>query len=228
MGDRNAASRGRKILSWYVDYLFFAAAWTLLTYVTGELLRVGDFLLSLVAFFILRAIVGRFASTPGCMLLSIDDAGDVDPDIRSRESWLTMLLGVLFLLSGTKLLVRWTQIDAVWPYFGLVPEPAPHIAISVVFGVVTVAAGAMILKLMRAGQLLGIGVSAVHIVSAILSWPLWDGLVEKQVHARRALQGVPVRDGEVAFMQALFPEALIALSVFFIVLLLIPYRRFAA
>lgn len=225
---RSTASTGRKILSWFVDYLFFAVAWTLLTYVSGQILRGGDFLFSLFVFFLLRGILGRFGSTPGRMLLSIDSAGDVDPIIKSRESWLTMLLGVLFLLSGTKLLVRWTQIDAVWPYFGDVPGPAMHVAISILLGLAAVAAGGLILKMTRAGQILGVLVCGVHIVSAVLSWSLWDGLVEKQVHARRAFQGGPVRPGEVEFMQALFPEALIALSVLLIVFLLFPTRRFGA
>lgn len=221
------ASIGRRILSWYIDYLFFAVVWVLLTYVTGPFVQSGDFLLSLVVFATLRGILGRILLPPGGLLLSIDEAGNVDPAIRDRESWLTILLGVLILLGGTKQLGRWTQIDAVWPYFGFIPSPVEHIVISIVVGLISLLAGGLILKLRRAGQILGILVSAVYLVSAVLSWQLWDDVVVRQIHARRAVQGLPVRPGEEEFMQALYPEALIAILVLVIVLLLIPTRRFA-
>ena len=223
-----SASLGRKILSWFVDYLFFSVAWALLTFVTGQILQTGDFLLSLVVFVVLRGILGQIMPTPGRLLLSIDEAGDVDPGIKAHENWLTLTLGVVILLSGCKQLVRWTQIDAVWPYFGVIPGPTLHVAISVILGLASMIAGGLILKLRRAGQWLGLLLGMTYLVSAVLSWRLWDDLVAQQVHARRDAQGLAVRPGEVEFMQALFPEAYIALTAAIIVLLLVPTTRFRA
>jgi len=221
------ASIRRRVLAWFIDYLLFAVAWALLAFAIDPVLSVGGFLLSLIVFLILRAILGYFIVSPGYALLSIDGDGDVDPEIKEGESWLTMTLGVLILLGGTKQLVRWTQIDAVWPYFGFVPGPVEHVVISVVFGVVSVVAGCLILKLRRLGQILGIAVGAAYLASAVLSWNLWDRLIADQVQARRAVQGLPVRAGEVEFMQALFPEVPIAVAAVMILLLLIPSRRFS-
>lgn len=221
------ASIGRRILSWYVDYLFFAVAWVLLTYAVGAWIGIGDLLLSLIVFLILRGVLGQFFVTPGAALLSIDPEGNVDRATRDRESWLTLTLGVMILLSGTKELVRWTQVGEVWPFFGFVPDPVAHIAISLVLGLLSVVAGCLILKLRRAGQLLGILLGLVYLLSAVLSWHLWDDLVARQVHARRAVQGLPVRPGEVEFMQSLFPEIVIGLCVVTILLLLVPSRRFS-
>jgi len=222
-----AASIGRRLLAWYIDYLFFAVAWVLLTYATGLFVDIPGFLLSLIIFLILRSVLGRFVVSPGSALLSIDGAGDVDRETLERESWLTLLLGVVILLSGTKQLVRWTQIEAVWPYFGFAPNPLEHVMISIVLGLLSIFAGCLILKLRRAGQLLGIFLSAVYLGSTVMSWQLWDDLVVQQIYARRAVQRLPVRAGEVEFMQALFPEALVVLAVLMIVLLLVPTRRFS-
>ena len=221
------ASIGRRILSWYIDYLFFAVAWALLTYVVGSLIDIGGLLLSLIVFLILRGILGQFFVSPGSALLSIEPDGNVDRENRERESWLTLTLGVMILLSGTKELVRWTEIGQVWPFFGFVPDPVAHIVISLVLGLLSVLAGCLILKLQRAGQLLGIMLSLVYLASAILSWQLWDDVIARQVHARRAVQGLPVRAGEVEFIQSLFPEIVIGLCVVTILLLLVPTRRFS-
>lgn len=119
------ASRKRKVLAWYLDFLLYLAFFELLGYFGGFfglhiLIKVAVFVL--IEFFVVRKMY-----SPGCYFLSIYKAeGEtekpaiiVDPTIKSQENWLTMLVGVLFILDGTKSLVRWTEGLPIMPIMGV-------------------------------------------------------------------------------------------------------------
>ncbi|MCD6346199.1 MAG: hypothetical protein J7L96_02135 [Bacteroidales bacterium] len=146
--------------------------------------------------------------------------------IFQRENWLTILLGVLFIIEGTKQLVRWTQIFVPQPVFGFFPNDLTQIIIHIILGISSIIAGYWFLKLNIKGLFLGVSVALINIASDSLSWKLWNPVVEKMVVARRELQGLPVRDGEVEFMQSLFPEGMLVAAVLAIIAMLFTYKRF--
>ena len=213
------ASRGRQLLAWYIDFLFFASIWALAGYVAN--LSFGhDLLLSVLIFFPVRYFLSMFVGMPGDYLLSINPDRSVDEDVLDQENWLTILVGLLLLLEGTKRLVRWTEFDQGFPFFGSTPDPAMQIAIGLLSGLAYILAGALILKVHRMGFWLAISLFVLEAISILLSWKLWDAAAIGVVVARREYQGLPVREREVEFMQWLLPEALLfSLVVGFVILL---------
>jgi hypothetical protein len=112
------------------------------------------------------------------------------------------------------------------PIFGFFPEDTTQITIYVLLGVSSILAGYWFLTLNIKGFYLAVSVAIVNIASDALSWGLWDPVVEKMVLARRELQGLPVRDGEIEFMQSLFPEGMLLASTLAVVAMLFTYKRF--
>lgn len=222
----NQASKKRLVLSWYLDFLFFMTLWGILAYFLsfeGSLPFWAPYLI----FIVIRAISGKYIGSIGYLFLGIDkESGTVSQRVFERETWLTMLLGVLFVLEGTKQLVRWTQMFVPMPFFGLVPGDITQVLIHIVLGAASVLAGYWFLKLNIKGLYLGVSLALVSIVSDILSWNLWDPAVEQMVVARRELQGRPVREGEIEFMQSLSPEAMLVVAGLAIVAMLLSYKRF--
>ena len=104
------ASKKRRLLSLYIDFLLFMTLWGILSY---YLAPDGNmpFWLPYIAFVVARTLLTKFYGSIGDSFLSIDrDSFCVDDDIYRRENWLSILLGLLFILEGTKQLVRWTQM----------------------------------------------------------------------------------------------------------------------
>jgi len=220
------ASKKRLLLSWYIDFLFFMTLWELLSY----FLRLDTsvpFWVPYLLFIVIRAISRKYIGSIGYLFLGIEkETRTVDQKIFKRENWLTILLGILLILEGTKQLVRWTQIFVSQPVFGFFPDDLTQIIIHVVLGICSIVAGYWFLKLNLKGFYLAISVALINIISDALSWHLWDPVVEKMVIARREIQGLPVRDGEVEFMQLLFPEGMILAAVFAAIAMLFTYNRF--
>jgi hypothetical protein len=220
------ASKKRLFLSWYIDFLFFMTLWGFLSYYLGLEASV-PFWVPYLLFIAIRAISGKFIGSIGYLFLGINkETKTVNPNIFNRENWLTMLLGVLLILEGTKQLVRWTQMFVSQPIFGFFPEDTTQITIYVLLGVSSILAGYWFLTLNIKGFYLAVSVAIVNIASDALSWGLWDPVVEKMVLARRELQGLPVRDGEIEFMQSLFPEGMLLASTLAVVAMLFTYKRF--
>jgi hypothetical protein len=220
------ASKKRLFLSWYIDFLFFMTLWGLLSYFL-KLNPPLPYWAPYLIFIVIRAVTGKYVGSIGYAFLAIDnEEKTVNPKIYERENWLTILLGMLLILEGTKQLVRWTQLFEHLPIFGFFPDGAVQITVHIVFGISSILAGYWFLKLDIKGLYLGILLGLINILSDALSWNLWDPVVEKMVIARRALQGVPVREGEIAFMQSLFPEGMLAVVSITIVAMLFTCKRF--
>jgi hypothetical protein len=58
-----------------------------------------------------------------------------------------------------------------------------------------------------------------------MSWNQWDGIARDLLVRRRSFQGLPVRSGEVEFLQAILPEALIAFLLLTIVLMVLVRKK---
>jgi hypothetical protein len=137
------ASRKRVLLAIYLDYVFFSALLTLFLYLsTGhvELPSWQEF----GSFAVLEALLYSVSGSPGQYFLSMNKSKvtisvpgappenkellSIEPRIARHESWLTMILGVLFVLEGSKQLVRWTMWTPPLPLFGLSFDPATFAA----------------------------------------------------------------------------------------------------
>lgn len=228
------ASRKRILLAVYLDYLVLSAFLTL-----GLYLTTGRFDLptwqELITFFIYEAVLYRLTDSPGFALLSISKAGRsvhpqgqlpvavdtllVDPQIYFHEHWQTMLIGLLFVAEGSKQLVRWAMWIPPLPVFGIATNPASFAAYSIVLGTLLIYTGYLFLRLKRLGVWLGIGIAASTAVSAVLSWHQWDGIARELIIRRRSFQGLPIRSGEIEFMQAILPEALVGFLLLSVIVL---------
>ncbi len=220
------ASKKRLLLSWYIDFLFFMTLWGLLSYFLSIEASI-PFWVPYLLFMAIRVVSGKYIGSIGYIFLGIEkETKAVNPDIFKRENWLTILLGALLVLEGTKQIVRWSQLFVPQPIFGFIPDNITQIIVHVVLGISSILAGYWFLKLNIKGFYLAVSVAVMNIVSDALSWNLWDPIVEKMVFARREFQGIPVKDGEVEFMQALFPEGMILMASFAVIAMLFTYRRF--
>ena len=149
----------------------------------------------------------------------------VDADLVSRESWLTILVGVLLINEGAKGVVRWSMWNPPVPFFGYQTDPVTSAVLSAAIGLVEIYAGASFLRLRIHALWIGVSVHAVGLASTILSWNLWDPFVAELTIQRRMYQGLPVRPGEVERMQSLMPEGMIAWAVLMMLVMLATWPR---
>jgi len=218
-------SKKRLFLLWYIDFLFFMTFWGLLSYFI-DLVAKLPFWMPYLLFVVIRAISGKYIGSIGYLFLGIDkESKTVHPKLFERENWITILLGVLLIMEGTKQLVRWTQIFVPQPVFGFFPNDLTQVIMHIFLGIFSILAGYWFLKLNIKGLYLGVSVALLNIVSDALSWNLWDPVVENMVIARRELQGLPVRDGEIEFMKLLLPEGMLAAACLAIIMMLLTYKR---
>lgn len=222
----NQASKKRMLLSWYIDFLFFMTLWGLLSYFL-KLEESVPFWAPYALFLAIRTIASKYIGSIGCSFLSIDKSSMcVEENILRRENWLSILLGVLLVLEGTKQLVRWTQMFVSQPAFGYFPDETTQIIMHLAFGLISILAGYWFLKLDIRGFIAGIGVALINLISDGLSWKLWDPVVEQMVLTRREVQGLPVRDGEIEMMQSLMPEGMLVVATVSIIAMVITYPKF--
>ncbi len=218
------ASKKRIFLAWYLDLLLFMVFWKFLEHFQFSD-RELPFWMGLGTFVLLEFICTKFYSSIGMGFLSVDESHQVDLDIYMRENWLTILLGVLFILEGTKKLVRWIDQSVAQPIFGMFLDPTLQIIINMLTGLLFLVTGYLFLKLKPVSIWLGLIVVFGTLVSCVLSWQLWDESMARVVLERRALQGLPVREGEIEFMQSLMPEGIIVATVILGFGILFSYKR---
>lgn len=225
-------SRARGWLAVYVDYLFFAAIWAPLSWSLRDTVAVGGPAIALAVFAALRLAIVRFVgATPGYAALGISWTStglSVDAALARRETWWTIAAGVLLVLEGSKNLVRWTEGLTPPPLFGVGLEPGPSfLAISLV-GALNVAAGLLVLRMRPIGALIAILGSAAELASFALGGEALASWIVRRTLERRELQGLPVREGEIEFMQAVLPAGVIGAALVGIVWLVCVYRRASA
>ena len=225
--DSLRATPGRLLLAWYLDFLFYCVFATLLSY-SADWAFGTTWVAQLVGFGIVRSAISHFIETPGMMLLGIRRDGARDPTEFQQESWLTMLLGTIFILDGAKRSVRWTEYARALPDFGVLPDETGQMILSLVWGTGLIIAGCLILRMRASGLWLGMALAAVALISIVWSWPLWDHALAQEVSQRRLAQGLPVRPGEVEFMQQVVPTSLVVAHALAIGVLLAVQRRFHA
>ena len=234
------ASRKRFLLALYLDYLVLSPVLAV-----GLYLSTGQFDVptwqELIVLSIYEAILYHVTDSPGFRLLSIRKAGRsmhpegqlpvaadtlvVDPLVYFHEHWQTILIGVLFVAEGSKQMVRWAMWIPPLPLFGIATNQTSFAAYSMVLGSLLMFTGYMFLRLKRVGSWIGIGIAALLAISTAMNWNQWDGLARELLIRRRSFQGLPVRAGEVEFVQAILPEALVAFLLLTIVVMFLVRKK---
>ncbi len=217
------ARRGRLLLAMYVDLLILRTPFTLGVMLLRDVLPASNlpsWVGGLIALLLAELVMlGIFRTSPGRRLLGITygqaeggrTALVVDPDLKKRESWATMLLAIVLLNQGAKDLVRWTQWHTPLPAFGFAVGNTGSIAFEMVLGVAGLYLGAEVLRARKREVVTwGFFYCGVMLLMLVANWSAWDGWIEREVHNRRAFQGLPVRDGEVEFMQGVFAPGMAA------------------
>ena len=199
-------SRKRQLLALYIDFLVFSAVYQPLVWALRSTVPLDNWPATLAVFGILRAAAWALKrAMPGQWALGIDSgpAPIVAPHVLARERWWTMTAAALLVLEGSKNAVRWTQGLPVEPLLGLAaPQWMATMAITI-FGGLNILAGLLIFRTRPLGAAIGTGVLGVEALAAIVHRADFHEWASQAVLARRSLQGLPVREGEVAMMQAL-------------------------
>lgn len=132
-------------------------------------------------------------------------ARDMAGDEPRPRLWPNLALGTFLLLDGLKQMVRWSQLDAVIPVFGMVETTAPKAALLVAMGALHVLAGGMILRFAPRARAVALATITLATASLALSWPVLPEAIARVQAARRAAEGIPLREGEIEAMQAILP-----------------------
>ena len=225
--------RRRLLLAIYLDLLLFVSAAALASWLLrgglGIDVGLGAIMLGFAVVELLALRWGRVS--PGCWALGIvhaDGTRVVLPAWPARETWWTLLIGALGVLSGAKEVTRWTQGLPPPPFMGLSLSWDQAAAVVTTNGLLSMAAAIGVLRTRARAALLGALLSAIASASWLLSWhqiPTW---VAARTIARRAVQGLPVREGEIARMQWILPGGALVAGIVGGVWLLCAWRRFHA
>jgi hypothetical protein len=211
------------LLAAYVDLLLFMVAWGLANYLVGGDAHFGA---GVLAFVVIRLLTWRLQTTPGRYFLTVSRDRLVDPNIYEHENWLTMLLGSVFVLEGSKLLVNWTQGVVPEPFFGSMPGDTAQVTIDMLSGVLLIVVGFLYFKLRMMGFWLALVATVASLSSVATSWPLLTEAVPVIVKAGRARQGRVPSEAELQFMQSFLPILTVALLLCVLVAVAATYRRF--
>jgi hypothetical protein len=79
--------------------------------------------------------------------------------------------------------------------------------------------------LKQVGFWIGLCLAVSTLASVVMSWGQWDVIAREMVVRRREFQGLPIRAGEVEFMQSILPEMLIVLILLSIVAMVFARKR---
>jgi hypothetical protein len=223
-------SRKRQLLALYVDYLTFTAVYQPIAWAIRSTAAMDIWLLGLAVFVCLRGVAWILkVALPGQWALGIKTgpASMVDPRILERERWWTATAGALLVLEGSKNLVRWTQGLPIEPLLVLAAPPWMATAAITILGGLNVAAGLLILRTHVAGAVIGIGVLGTEVLATLIHREDFREWAGQAVVARRGLQGLPVRDGEVEMMQQLTATILpvvIAIGIIWLLAIALRFR----
>ncbi len=213
------ATLKRQFLAWYIDFLCVSVLTFSIAYFLGALDWFRGYAVYVPA--VILAMLGKLAPqfSLGRKFLSIDLNGIVDPRIVSRETFVLMFLATVLALDGTKQLVRWIDLSP-FPLFGWQPEGISQVVVAFVLGSASILASYWLFKLNRRGLWLSLTIIAFWSLNILLSWNATNDAVARRTIEKRALQGIPIRNGEIEFMQlVLNPSLLIVATLCLIVLL---------
>jgi hypothetical protein len=217
------ATRKRLLFAAYIDLLLFLVVWGLANFMVGGN---AHFVAGVIVFVVIRFMTSKLKAAPGLYFLSIGPDRLVDPSIHEGENWLTMLLGAVFVLEGSKLLVNWTQGVVPEPFFGSMPGDTAQVTIDMLIGVLLAFVGFLYFKLRVVGFWLALVAAVGGLISIAMSWSLWTDAIPKVVVAGRAAQGRVPSETEIQFMQSFLPSLNVALLLCVLLAVLATHARF--
>ncbi|MEM7138672.1 MAG: hypothetical protein AAF500_18985 [Myxococcota bacterium] len=224
------ASKKRRLLAVYIDYLLFAAVAAPVVWFLGRAGYEVHWAVMFFAFAIVESVGLKWArTTPGTRALSIvehEGKPTVAARVKETERWWTMLLGVSLILEGSKNLVRFTEGLPPLPVFGSENDLGAF-AVTALLGAGNIIAGVLILRCRVAGPLLGLGVGAAWASVLALTWDQLDEWGFRRVSIQRELRGqtaVTAEDFEA--LGGMFQVFAVSALVIGAVLLVLAYVRF--
>lgn len=245
------ASRKRRLLALYIDYLIVGSLWVLVQYlVTRFAPAVGDLPAwgrwALFGLFELTAT--RFDGiAPGARVLSMrrfsyrgaEGSGRplrgrlwfVDAWVKRNESWLSMIAAFLFVSDGVKSAVRWTMWNPPQPLFGMALNDFTSTVAYIGMGGLEVWLGYLLFTLHRRAAVGALAYTAGLAVSVVTSWNLWDPFLAEMITRRHAYLGTGRAAERVQAFQAIMPEALVAglaLLLGLLIVLAVRYKKLPA
>lgn len=196
------------LLGFYLDFIIVSAVVGLAAYLLGQVWSVlsGQGAQWYVEYGVSAALVGigrALGLSAGKYLLA--PAREMQDETPPPRRWPNLVLGTFLILDGLKQMLRWTELDAVIPVFGMVETSAVKAALLVAMGGLYVVAGGMILRFARGAKAATITVLAISVASLGLSWSVLPEAIARVQTARRAAQGMPLREGEIEMMQTVLP-----------------------
>lgn len=207
------------LLALYIDFIFVGTCVTLATFLAAQ---VTDFIVvGGIPAYIEAGISAALVGLARLLGLSVGKpalayAREAAGVHRLRPN---LVLGTLLTLEGLKLAVRWSLLDATLPAFGLLETTPLKVVLVLLLGALLVAAGLLLLAFSPLGKRVAAVAIGVSVVSALLSLPVMEEGLARAQAARRAAQGIEVREGEVEFLQVAFPYLSAAGLILFLVLL---------
>jgi hypothetical protein len=159
-------------------------------------------LFAIVEFALLR-IVRR---SPGYWLLGISvplgEKPQVDPTRPTRESRMTLGVGVAMCGLGVLGLTSWMTYHAAVPYFGLHWPLWLSIPLTLLGSVASILAGALVLRLDIRGVWLGGGLALLLLLAGLTGWGSFPEFAEAALANWRAYADRPIGQGLVALARA--------------------------
>lgn len=191
-------SRKRLVLAIYLDFLLFATAVQVASWLVAQRAFMASLPVLCVAFTVLETgMLQGLGSSPGTWTLGIvqhEGSRMVLGTWPLRERWWTVLIGVLALLSGTKEATRWTLGLPPPPFMGLTLSWDVAAAVITGTGLASIAAGVGVLRTSARAALLGVAINVLTLVSWSASSAQIPAWVEARTRAQRSLQGLPERE----------------------------------
>ncbi|MDP2652590.1 MAG: hypothetical protein Q8Q08_01005 [Candidatus Omnitrophota bacterium] len=233
MEERFIASKKRKFFGWFLDLIIVGSVLALLHAFLKDT-GVGFWASAATALAVEVYLIRTFGGV-GYYILSIsrvvpeDGSGRVlvvDPVIKQNENWFTLIIAFLMINSGLKGCVRWTQGMPVFPMFGVEFGRTEGICFSIAAGLTSVILGVGLYKLRKWAFWLAIFFGLMMAMGAYMSMGQWGPYVEQAVTARRDLQRVPVRPGEIEAARQFIQNYTMAFALSGPLVLLFNFRRF--
>lgn len=221
-------SKKRKLLAIYIDLLAFGVIWAHLSYFLSGTFE--NAVVSLIVFCVIEFVLVKNMLSPGFYLLSIhrikaepsENPAEkkrrfleiVDPNIKKNENWVSILFGVLFLNSGAKGVVRWTEGLPTLPLFGFESSSEASILISIILGIATICIGCAVLKLNK--KVLWGTVLYLFLLNAGLYMGRHQlpTVIERVLIQKSEAQGRQVSREEIKFLGKFVPALGLVMSVF--------------
>jgi hypothetical protein len=200
--------RWRFFVAVYLDFILFSVLWG---YV--EHLWKPQIAYKFVVFTIIELLVHKIIDwSPGKWLMR-----------APYQHGFVVAVGVFIMLEGSKTMIRWSMWTPPAPFFGSMISAGAWPMFAIAHGIIECLIAYLFLRGHVASGPLAFAYFGTSVASAAASWNLWDPWVAEATVRRRAYQGLPLREGEIARMQSMTPEIVIGGMVFFLLLSLIAW-----